>query len=281
MKLAQFQTKTSDGARLGVLRGDVIVDVTDIAPTMRAAIAGGSSVLKRIAEVTATTGYAIDAVEFLPAIHPDKIMAIGLNYLDHAKETGSELPTQPMLFAKFPTSLNAHNGKVVLPTLSEKVDYEAELAVIIGKRAKKAGVDEALHYVFGYAPLNDVSARDFQTMDKQFVRAKSQDTFCPIGPFITTADEVGDPHNLNIMCRVNGVTLQDSNTNQLIFNVNQIINFLSQGITLEPGDVIATGTPAGVGIARNPQVLLKDGDVMEVEIEKLGVLRNTCVADQA
>lgn len=280
MKLTQFKTKTSDEARTGLLRGDVIVDVTSLAPSVLDVIRGGSSLLGRLREVTATTAYALDAVEYLPAISPGKILAIGLNYLDHAKEQNAELPKEPMLFAKFTTSLNAHNGRIVLPVTSQKVDYEAELAVVIGRRAKRVKVEDALDYVFGYAPLNDVTARDLQFADKQFVRGKSQDTFCPIGPFITTSDEIGDPHSLKIECRVNGVTLQSSNTDQLIFRVPQLISFLSQGITLEPGDVIATGTPAGVGIFRNPPVLLRAGDVVEVEIEKLGTLRNTVVADE-
>ncbi|MFN7944086.1 MAG: fumarylacetoacetate hydrolase family protein [Blastocatellia bacterium] len=281
MKLTQFRTKTSDEPRTGLLRGDVIVDVTSLAPSVPDVIRGGSSLLGRLRDVTAQTAYALDAVEYLPAINPGKIMAIGLNYLDHAREQGAELPKEPMLFAKFTTSLNAHNGKIVLPVTSNQIDYEAELAVIIGRKAKRVSVEDALAYVFGYAPLNDVTARDLQKSDRQFVRGKSQDTFCPIGPFITTADEVGDPHTLKIECRVNGTTLQSSNTDQLIFKVPQLISFLSQGITLEPGDVIATGTPSGVGVFRNPQIFLKAGDVVEVEIEKLGVLRNTVVADES
>lgn len=278
MKLAQFKMKTSGETRVGQLRGDVLVDVTDIAPSTLELIRSSRSLLGRISDATARTAYAPDAVEFLPAVHAGKILCIGLNYLDHAKEQGTPLPEAPLLFAKFPTTLNAHNGKIELPSFSQQVDYEAELAVVIGKRAKRVSEEEALDYVFGYAPLNDVSARDLQFADKQWVRGKSQDTFCPIGPFITTADEVGNPHVLKIECRVNGTTLQSSNTDQLIFNIPKIISYLSQGITLEPGDVIATGTPAGVGVFRNPQVLLKPGDVVEVEIEKLGLLRNTCVA---
>jgi acylpyruvate hydrolase len=278
MKLAQFKTKSSDESRVGQLRGDVIVDVTDIAGSTLELIRASRSTLNKINDATAKTAYALDAVEFLPAVDAGKILCIGLNYLDHAKEQGTPLPEAPLLFAKFPSTLNAHNGKIELPEYSHQVDYEAELAVIIGKRAKRVKEEEALDYVFGYAPLNDVSARDLQFADKQWVRGKSQDTFCPIGPFITTADEVGNPHVLKIECRVNGVTLQSSNTDQLIFNIPKIISYLSQGITLEPGDVIATGTPAGVGVFRNPPVLLKPDDVVEVEIEKLGLLRNTCVA---
>lgn len=279
MKLTQFKTKSSESSRTGILRGDVIVDVTDIAPSTLDIIKGGSALLARLKEVTATTAYALDAVAYLPAINAAKIVAVGLNYLDHAQEQKAELPKEPMLFAKFPTSLNGHNGKIILPAHSQKVDYEAELAVVIGRRAKKVKAADALDYVFGFAPLNDVSARDLQFADKQFVRGKSQDTFCPIGPFITTKDEIADVHALTIQCRVNDELLQDSSTSQLIFKVPQLIEFITAGITLEPGDVIATGTPSGVGIFRNPPILLKDGDVVEVSIEGLGTLRNTVHAD--
>lgn len=279
MKLTQFKTKSSESSRTGILRGDVIVDVTDIAPSTLDIIKGGSSLLARLKEVTATTAYALDAVAYLPAINAAKIVAVGLNYLDHAQEQKAELPKEPMLFAKFPTSLNGHNEKIILPAHSQKVDYEAELAVVIGRRAKKVKAADALDYVFGFAPLNDVSARDLQFADKQFVRGKSQDTFCPIGPFITTKDEIADVHALTIQCRVNDELLQDSSTSQLIFKVPQLIEFITAGITLEPGDVIATGTPSGVGIFRNPPILLKDGDVVEVSIEGLGTLRNTVHAD--
>lgn len=279
MKLAQFKTKDTDGVRLGVLRGDVIVDVTDIAATMNDAIERFGVIAKALNEATAKTAYALDAVEYLPAVYPKQIIAIGQNYLDHALEQGAALPESPMVFMKLPNSLNAHNGDIVLPKHAEKVDFEAELAVIIGKRAKKVSEEDALNYVFGYACLHDVSARDLQFGDKQWIRGKGQDTFCPIGPFITTKDEIADIHSLKIEGRLNGTTMQSSNTSKLIFRIPKLINFITEGITLEPGDVIATGTPEGVGVFRNPPVLLKDGDVYEVEIEGLGVLRNKCVAE--
>jgi 2-keto-4-pentenoate hydratase/2-oxohepta-3-ene-1,7-dioic acid hydratase in catechol pathway len=158
------------------------------------------------------------------------------------------------------------------------VDFEAELAVIIGKRAKSVSEEDALNYVFGYACLHDVSARDLQFSDGQWIRGKGQDTFCPIGPFITTKDEIADVHSLKIEGRLNGETMQSSNTSKLIFKIPTLISYLTQGITLEPGDVIATGTPEGVGVFRKPPVLLKEGDVFEVEIEGIGLLRNPCVA---
>jgi 2-keto-4-pentenoate hydratase/2-oxohepta-3-ene-1,7-dioic acid hydratase in catechol pathway len=186
-----------------------------------------------------------------------------------------EVPKSPVVFSKFATAVVGPEDVITLPRSSAKVDYEAELAVVIGRRSKHVSRDEALGQVLGYANLNDVSARDFQFADGQWQRGKSCDTFCPLGPCIVTADEIPDPQRLDIRFRLNGETLQDSNTSQLIFGVPELVEFLSDSITLEPGDVIATGTPPGVGFARKPPVYLKDGDVAEVEVEGLGILRNT------
>lgn len=213
-----------------------------------------------------------------PVTRPGKLIAIGLNYRDHAAESNMPVPEKPVVFSKFTTSVIGANEPVVLPETSEQVDYEAELGVVIGRRAKNVSLEQALDYVLGYTIINDVSARDFQFADGQWQRGKSCDTFAPMGEAIVTTDEVPDPHNLSIKLRLNGKTMQDSNTDQLIFGVPELIAFLSETITLEPGDVIATGTPPGVGFARNPPVFLKHGDVMEVEIEKLGVLRNPVIA---
>jgi len=161
------------------------------------------------------------------------------------------------------------------------VDYEAELAVVIGRKGKRISAADALHYVAGYMPLNDVSARTWQFADKQWVRGKSCDTFCPIGPYLTTRDDVSDPHSLGIFARVNGETLQSSNTSKMIFRVPDLSEFISESITLEPGDIIATGTPEGVGVFRKPPIFLKPGDIVEIEIERLGVLRNPVVASEA
>lgn len=209
-----------------------------------------------------------------PVPRPPKIICIGLNYRDHAEESGMAIPTSPIIFSKYVTCIVGPNQPILLPPGSEKVDYEAEFAFIVGRTAKNVSRDEAMNYVFGYTNFNDVSARDFQFADGQWVRGKSCDTFAPIGEFIATADEISDPHNLRIQFRLNGETLQDSTTNQLIFKIPELIEFLSKSITLEPGDIIATGTPPGVGFARNPPIFLKDGDVAEVEIEGLGVLSN-------
>jgi len=216
-----------------------------------------------------------------PVPHPGKIIAVGLNYRDHFIESGAkEPPKTPILFAKFTTSISGPGDAIVIPEGDHQVDYEAELAVVIGKRGKAVPEANAVEYVAGYMPLNDVSARTWQFADKQWVRGKSCDTFCPTGPYLTTRDEIPDPHALSICARVNGATLQDSNTSKMIFRVPYLIAFISQSITLEPGDIIATGTPEGVGVFRTPPIFLRPGDIVEVEIEKLGVLRNPVLASQ-
>ena len=214
-----------------------------------------------------------------PIPHPGKIIAVGLNYRDHSIESGAkQLPKTPILFAKFNTSISGPGDAVVIPPGDSQVDYEAEMAVVIGRKGKAIAASNALHYVAGYMPLNDVSARTWQFADKQWVRGKSCDTFCPIGPYLTTRGDIPDPHALSISARVNGTTLQDSNTSKMIFRVPELIEFISESITLEPGDIIATGTPEGVGVFRTPPIFLKPGDVVEVEIQNLGVLRNPVVA---
>ncbi len=209
-----------------------------------------------------------------PIPRPSKIICIGLNYRNHAIETGMDIPKSPIIFSKFVTSVAAPHQPILLPAGSRQVDYEAEFAFVIGRKAKNVGASEAMNYVFGYTNFNDVSARDFQFADGQWQRGKSCDTFAPFGEFVATADEIGDPNNLRIQFRLNGKTLQDSSTSELIFRIPELIEFLSCSITLEPGDIIATGTPPGVGFARKPPIFLKDGDVAEVEIDGLGVLSN-------
>lgn len=209
-----------------------------------------------------------------PVPRPSKIICIGLNYRDHAEESGQPIPKSPIIFSKFATCAIGASEAILLPKNSEQVDYEAELAFIVGRRAKNVSKEDAMNYVFGYANFNDVSARDFQFADGQWVRGKSCDTFAPMGVFVATTDEIKDPHNLQIQFRLNGETLQNSNTKELIFKIPELVEFLSASITLEPGDVVATGTPPGVGFARKPPVFMKDGDVAEVEIEGLGVLSN-------
>jgi 2-keto-4-pentenoate hydratase/2-oxohepta-3-ene-1,7-dioic acid hydratase in catechol pathway len=220
-----------------------------------------------------------DSVRLGPAVPtPRKVICIGLNYRDHAAESGSPVPERPVVFSKFPTAIVGPDDPVILPPTSEKVDYEAELAVVIGRRAKRVPRERAYEHVLGYANFNDVSARDFQFGDGQWQRGKSCDTFGPIGPWIVMRDRVADPHRLAIALRLNGATMQSSSTSNMIFGVPELVAFISETITLEPGDVIATGTPPGVGFARKPPVFLKPGDVMEVEVEGLGVLRNPVAA---
>ncbi|HEU5239523.1 MAG TPA: fumarylacetoacetate hydrolase family protein [Pyrinomonadaceae bacterium] len=305
MKLAQFKTKESEQQKLGILIGDVACDVAELARAVKSAggdppawmleatnaldvITRGPAALAAIEALVNgrhssegrghTTAYKLDSIEFLPAVYPGKILAIGRNYAEHAAEGGSDLPTAPLLFNKLPNALSAHNAPIVLPPISTQVDFEAELAVIIGRTAKRVTEAEALDYVFGYSLINDVSARDLQFGDKQWTRGKSLDTFAPLGPFITTRDEIEDVQGLKIEGVLNGEVMQSSNTSRMIFKVAYLVSYLSQGITLQPGDVIASGTPDGVGIFRKPPVLLKPGDVFEVKIEKLGTLRNPVVA---
>jgi 2-keto-4-pentenoate hydratase/2-oxohepta-3-ene-1,7-dioic acid hydratase in catechol pathway len=210
----------------------------------------------------------------IPIERPGKIVCVGLNYRDHAEEQGAELPERPLLFAKFPTALIGPGEPIVIPALVTEPDYEAELAVLIGQTVKGASKENALEAVRGYLCANDVTARDLQYGDRQWTRGKSIDTFCPIGPQLVPAAEVPDPHALRIRATVSGEVLQDSTTANLIFGVDDLIAFASQAITLQPGDLILTGTPAGVGYFREPKRLLQDGDVVTVEIEALGELTN-------
>ena len=216
-----------------------------------------------------------------PVPDPRKIVCIGLNYRDHAAESGVPVPTEPILFSKYPTTLIGHGGQIILPSASHEVDYEAELVVVIGRKGRHISGERALEYVGGYAVGHDVSARDWQLNKpgKQWMAGKTFDTFAPVGPELVTPDEVGDPQNLGIRLRLNGQTMQDSNTNQLIFGVDVLIAYLSQVFTLEPGDLIFTGTPPGVGMARKPPIWLKPGDQVEVEIDRLGTLQNTVIAE--
>jgi 2-keto-4-pentenoate hydratase/2-oxohepta-3-ene-1,7-dioic acid hydratase in catechol pathway len=308
MKLAQFATTSAEGQSLGVLIGDRIVEVAALAGPQRHSssettdwlsyatymdeiIRRDYEGLARLAalveryqtgdlefEVYDRFVHQVDSVRFLPPVDPTKIVAIGRNYVDHAIEGGSEPPAAPLIFNKLPNSLSAHNAPIVLHKISTQIDYEAELAVVIGRRATRVSESEALEYIFGYTLINDVSARDLQFGDGQWVRGKSLDGFAPLGPFITTRDEIPDVQALNIEGRLNGEVMQSSNTSKMIFNVAYLVSYISQGITLAPGDVIATGTPDGVGIFRKPPVLLKAGDVFEVTIEGLGTLRNPVVA---
>ena len=281
--------------RLGlVTAGDRVRAVTDVIlegpATMAQLLAGGSGLLERVltgaAEVRAAEigadgaprGPALGELELLPPItSPRKIVAIGLNYHEHAAEQGIEAPTSPTVFAKFPSALVGHGATVTWdPTLATQVDYEAELAVVIGRTARRVDRTRALDFVLGYTCANDVTARDLQRGDRQWVRGKSLDTFGPLGPVLVTADEIPDPQALRISCTVSGERLQDASTGDMIFGVAELIAFCSTAFTLEPGDVLLTGTPSGVGVYRTPQRLLRDGDEVAVDIERIGRLVNRC-----
>ena len=220
--------------------------------------------------------YPLDETRLAPPVpNPSKIVCCGQNYADHCREQNKPLPKNLILFSKFPTALIGYGDAITWPAgTSQQVDYEAELAFVIGKRAHNVPVEDAYDYIAGYTIANDVSARDVQFGDGQWIRGKSFDTFCPLGPALVTADEIDDPHSLAIRCRVNGHLLQDSNTAELVFKVPQILSFISQTATLLPGDIVLTGTPAGVGVFRDPQIFLHPGDQVEVEIDKLATLHN-------
>jgi 2-keto-4-pentenoate hydratase/2-oxohepta-3-ene-1,7-dioic acid hydratase in catechol pathway len=222
--------------------------------------------------------YKLSDIEILPPVtNPNKIICVGLNYMDHALESNEPIPTEPVIFTKFRTSLTGQGSAIRIPRLSRQVDYEAELAVVVKKTGKCIPEANAWDYVAGYTAMNDVSARDLQMRGGQWTKGKAVDTFAPLGPYLVTGDEVGDPHQLRIQLELNGLIMQDSRTDQLIFKIPQLIAFLSELFTLEPGDIISTGTPPGVGFVRKPPVFLKSGDQVSVIIEKIGRLTNLVV----
>lgn len=310
MRFVSFSTAEIPKPHLGLVQDDEVIDV-DLAARALKIIApdqmldfidnyeNGMQDIQEILDKVAgrrfsevKTFNAIGAVHRLaevqlaaPIPRPRKnIMCLGWNYAEHEKETAamrgrqSSLPEYPVIFTKAPTTVNAPYGDIVIdPNVSEEVDWEAELAVIIGKGGKNIRQEDALAHVFGYTVLNDVTARDLQSRHKQFFKGKSIDGYCPMGPWIVTADEIADPQQLTVRLRVNDVTKQEGSTSSMIFPISRIIAELSLGMTLEPGDIIATGTPSGVGFARNPPEFLKPGDVMETEIEGIGTLKNRVV----
>jgi 2-keto-4-pentenoate hydratase/2-oxohepta-3-ene-1,7-dioic acid hydratase in catechol pathway len=209
-----------------------------------------------------------------PISRPQKLIGIGLNYRDHVEELKGQAPQQPLLFGMYANAIIGPEESVIIPPMSKQVDYEAELGVVIGRRARQVSVESALDCVAGYTIINDVSARDLQFSDGQWVRAKSFDTFAPMGPYLVTRETLRDGDGLDIELRLNGKTMQKSNTRNLIFKVPELVSYISKVMTLEVGDVIATGTPGGVGFGRNPQVFMKPGDTVEIEIEGIGLLRN-------
>lgn len=282
MKLVTFRDSSNE-FRPGVLQGDAIIDLlaTDgnLPKSVREILAAGA--LGKIAEAAGGKSpvYAENVYIEAPIPDPQKVICIGLNYRNHALESGMAIPEEPVVFCKYPSAIIGPEQNIVVPSISKEVDYEAELVAVIGRRAKNVSENKGVDYVAGYTAGNDVSARDWQLQKPggQWLMGKTFDTFAPIGPALVTSDEISDPESLAIKFRLNGETLQDSFTDELIFGIGKIVSYLSQVFTLEPGDLIFTGTPPGVGFARKPPVFLKSGDVCEVEIEGLGVLRNPCV----
>ena len=280
MKLLRFE---SDGrVRLGVLNGDGIIPLdglSDRYPTMLSIISGGRAALDEVGREVATGPPPIEpgSVRLLaPVERPGKYLAIGMNYRKHAEEAarlGVATPAQQLWFNKQTTCISGPFDEIK-PGVSEQLDYEAELGVVIGPPAKGVSADEAKKHVFGFFVANDVSARDWQRHSPTFTMGKSFDTHGPIGPWIVTADEIPDPHALGVRCYVNGELRQDSDTSQLIYNLWDQIAYLSTAFTLEPGDLIATGTPAGVGVARQPPVFLQPGDVVRCEVDGVGAIEN-------
>lgn len=283
MKLVTYRHEGVE--RIGAVRDEAIVDLSEVAPSMLELIAGGPALLARARAITASAEAAVplEAVSLLaPIPRPRKnIICLGMNYAAHAIESlrarglPEKLPEYPVFFSKALTAVN-HPGAVVplMPDISSQRDWEVELAVVIGVGGKNIPRERALSHVFGYTILNDVSARDLQTRHQQFFYSKSLDGSAPMGPWIVTADEIPNPHNLRLRLRLNGETMQDSNTGDMIFDIPACIATFSRGITLEPGDVFATGTPSGVAMGMTTPRWLQAGDVMECEIERIGVLRN-------
>lgn len=226
-------------------------------------------------------GPALDEVMLhAPIPQPDKFICIGLNYRDHAIESGMEIPALPTVFTKYPNAICGHGDPIILPSVSKQVDYEAELAFVIGREAKNVKAADWQDYVFGYTCVHDVSARDYQLATSQWTIGKTFDTFGPMGPVLVRKDEIADPHNLRISFDLNGKTMQDSNTSQFVFDIPYLVEYLSTVMTLQPGDVVSTGTPPGVGFAKKPPIFLKPGDECVVRIEGIGELRNPCVSDE-
>ena len=285
MKLLSYLT--ADGTpRLGVMQDESILDLHqssagELPADMLAFLQLGETAMANARSLATgyTGGITLDSVQLLaPIPNPGKVVAIGLNYMDHVIEAGFEVPEFATMFCKYPSAIIASGESIRWSrSLTQQVDYEAELGLVIGKTARRVAAADAYDYIAGYLNCNDVTARDLQFRPgDQWLRGKCLDSFCPLGPWLVTRDEIADPHQLGIECRVNGRVLQQSNTDQIIHRIPQLIEYLSEAFTLEPGDIVITGTPQGVGAFRKPPLWLDEGDVVEVEIDGLGVLRNNC-----
>ncbi|XP_049990333.1 fumarylacetoacetate hydrolase domain-containing protein 2A [Alexandromys fortis] len=288
MRLVQFQTPHLEEPHLGLESGigGGVVDLNTFDPTlpktMLQFLEQGETTLSVARRALATQLPVLprSQVTFLaPVTRPDKVVCVGMNYADHCKEQNVRVPKEPIIFSKFSSSIVGPYDEIILPPESEEVDWEVELAVIIGKKGKHIKATDAMAHVAGFTVAHDVSARDWQMRrnGKQWLLGKTFDTFCPLGPALVTRDSITDPHNLKICCRVNGEVVQSSSTNQMVFKTEELIAWVSQFVTLYPGDIILTGTPPGVGVFRKPPVFLKKGDEVQCEIEEIGVIVNKVV----
>lgn len=280
MKLVTF-SESNGSAKPGLLVNDAVADLSSAGfSSVLEIVAGGASALEKVkAAASSAKQVPVASVTLLaPIPAPNRIFCVGLNYRDHAVESKMEIPKVPTIFLKLPSAVVGPNVPVALPSLSTQPDYEVEFALVIGKQGSKVSRDSWEEYVFGYTILNDVSARDIQLSTSQWTLGKSFDTFCPLGPAITTKDEVADPHALAISLSIDGEVLQSSNTRELIFKAPDLIAYISSITSLQPGDIISTGTPAGVGLGRTPQRWLKAGETMTAQVEGLGTLVNPVVA---
>ena len=282
MKLATFEVGGRE--KLAVVKGDELIDLSghDLPATMIELITGWPSLKDKVARIAEQTKpiHRIGDVHLLaPVPRPQKILAIGLNYADHIAESGAATPERQIWFSKLPNAVNGPFDPIQMPKASSAIDYEAELVFVIGKRCRHVPKEKAHEVIFGYAAGNDISVRDWQFHTAQWLVGKSFDTHAPFGPWIVTADEIGDPHTLGIRCLVNGQIRQDSNTKNLVFNCFDQIAYLSQAMTLMPGDIVFTGTPGGVGQSMKPPNLLKAGDTVRIVIDKLGALEAKMVPE--
>ncbi len=280
MRLVTFST--GGAPRAGLLSGDQILDLEPAGFNgVRSFLDGGAEAIAKAGKLLANPAAGIPLTEaklHAPIPDPEKFICIGLNYRDHAIESGMEIPDTPTVFTKYRNAIIGPGEPIKIPPVSNEVDYEAGFAFVIGKTAKDVAAADWEDYVFGYTIVNDVSARDYQPATSQWTIGKTFDTFGPTGPAIVSKDEVADPHNLRISLKLNGQVLQDSSTDQLIFRIPDLVEYLTKVMTLVPGDIISTGTPPGVGFARKPPVFMKPGDEVIVKVEGLGELRNPCVA---
>ena len=281
MKLARFRTGDREG--IGIVQDNEILDCSDAGEglgTIPDILQAGEEGRRRLQAAAGGRSYALEEVALLaPVPKPGKFLCVGLNYLDHIEETGAKLPERPKIFNKQSTCVNDPGAPVHIPRISDKVDYEGELGMVIGRRCRHVTKDQAAEVIGGYLIVDDVTVRDWQVHSSTWTMGKSFDTHGPTGPWLVTADEIGDPHRLDLKTWVNGELRQDTNTRNLLFNCYVLVEYLSTAFTLEPGDIISTGTSSGVGFMMDPPVFLKAGDVVRIEIEDIGVLENPFIAE--